>query len=271
MGIIYIDLLVIINIYITFFMIKATSAFLHRKITNRRILFGSLAGGISSLLILLPAFSLFVNIGAKIIIGMLLVLIVFGYKSGYEYLKNSFIFIIVNVIFAGLTLLLFFFAAPLGMDFNNGYVYFDISFISLIVTTALAYGLIRVLRYALDVKQAGDREYKVAVTIGEKTVTLEALADSGNMLNDYFSGLPVIICSYSLLEDVAPEGVLNDVPPVGVRLLPYNTISSAGLIPTFRVDEIVIKTNDFPDKSVEALIGVTKSDSPAIFNPKLLI
>jgi len=273
MGTIYIDLLVIINLYITFFLLRATAAFLHRKVSTRRILAGSFAGGVSSLIILLPPLPFLLNILVKVVTGSLIVLIVFGCKSRREFLKNALIFIIINIVFAGFTLLLWFFAAPLGMEFNNSVVYFDISFVALIVTTALAYGLIRILRYILDVKHAAERTYKVRISIGGVTVTLDAVADSGNLLTDYFSGLFVII---------VPQATLGvRVEDLGLpRLLPYNTIDSSGLIPAFRAQEIVIQSDNMPDKAVNALVGITESDSgalnetantPAIFNPKLLI
>jgi stage II sporulation protein GA (sporulation sigma-E factor processing peptidase) len=270
MGTIYIDLLVVINLYITFFLLKGTAAFLHKKITNSRIIAGSLAGGASSLVILLPPLGFLLNIAVKIAAGMLIIIISFGYKNGYEYLKNSLIFVIINVVFAGLALLLWFFSAPLGMELNNGVAYFDISFTALVMTTALSYGLVRLLRYILDVKQVGERSYKIEITAGGNSVTLDAIPDSGNMLTDYFTGLWVIICPYSQAEQIAPDGILADEPPPGIRLLPYNTIDSSGLIPVFKAEKIVIKADNMPDKSVNALIGITKKNSPAIFNPKLL-
>jgi stage II sporulation protein GA (sporulation sigma-E factor processing peptidase) len=184
-------------------------------------------------------------------------MITFGFKNGYEYLKNSLIFIIINVVFAGLTLLLWFFAAPFSMEHNNGFIYLDISFVTLIITTASAYGLIRLLRYIIDVKQVGDKEYKITISMSGKSVTLDAVADTGNMLTDYFSGLPVIVC-YS--------DSIKSIPQKSPRLLPYNTIDSSGLIPVFKVDEVIIN-----DKSVNAMIGSCEKDSPAIFNPKLII
>ncbi|MCL1903437.1 MAG: sigma-E processing peptidase SpoIIGA [Oscillospiraceae bacterium] len=267
MGVVYIDLLIIINLYITFFLIKATSVFLHRQITTKRVLLGALVGGASSLIILLPPLLFLFNALIKIVVGSIIVLIAFGYKTGYEYMKNSLIFIIINVVFAGFTLMLCFFASPLGMTHNNGIVYFNISFTVLIITTISAYVLIRLLRYAIDARSAGDRTFTITFTRSGKTVTLSALADTGNMLTDYFSGLPVIICP-PLLSDLVMSDNNNAIPP---RLLPYNTISSSGLIPVYKADEIIIKSDNMPDKSVKALIGISENDAPAIFNPKLLI
>jgi len=157
-------------------------------------------------------------------------------------------------------MLLWFFAAPLSMEYNNGFAYFEISFVTLVITTAIAYFIIRGLRYIIDAKQVGQRKFTAEITVSGETVELDALADSGNLLTDYFTGLPVIVCPQSAV-----------MPPEKFRLLPYNTIDSNGLIPVFRAEKIIIKTDGVPGKSVNALIGITDNNSPAIFNPKLLI
>ena len=270
MGTIFIDLLVIINLYITFFLLKGTQVFLQRQVSVRRTFLGALIGGASSLVILLPPIPFVFSCTIKLTVGLVIVLAVFGFKGGY--FKNAFVFVVINIIFAGLTLMLWFFAAPLGMEYNNGYAYFDISFTMLLYTTAASYGLIRGLRYLIDVKDVGEREYQVRITSNGTSVTLSAVADTGNMLIDYFTGARVIVCPYESVKAVVPHGIFDAEPPIGVRLLPYNTISSSGLIPTFKPDEVTVIASGLQDKPVTALIGVTeRCDTEAVFNPKLLI
>ncbi|MCL1880568.1 MAG: sigma-E processing peptidase SpoIIGA [Oscillospiraceae bacterium] len=272
-NIIYVDLLVIINLYITFFLLKATLTFLHKRVSNKRIVLSSLIGGGTSLMVLIPHLPFALNGLLRILAGLLIVFLAFGYKNRYEYFKNALFFLIINVVFAGFTLVLWFFVAPLGMEWSGGVLYFDISLPTLIITTALAYGLIRLMRYILDVKHAGSREYTITiVTKSGNVATLSALADSGNMLTDYFTGLSVIVLNGESNLD------FGDVKP---RLLPYNTIDSAGLISVYRVERIVIKAMDeMPyksEQSVNALIGIPErsmrlgTDCTAIFNPRLLI
>jgi len=283
METVYIDLLVIINLYITYFLLKGVSVFLHRKMSAARSLFGSLTGGMSSLLILLPPMPFFLNIAVKIASCAVITLIAFGFKNRLEYLKNALFFIIINIVFAGFALLLWLFAAPFNMEYRNGYTYFNISFTALVVTTLLAYGLIKLLRFILDARSSGGREYTITIANRGGAVTLDALADSGNMLVDYFSGMSVIICGKKSVEAIIPDVLKNfdgdfnldsdsGDYPLGIRFLPYNTINSSGVIPVFKVEKITVKTDGRPDKNVRALIGVTvKNDGKAIFNPKILL
>ena len=278
-NIIYIDTLIIINLYVNFFLIKGCGAFLHRNIGTVRCILGAAAGGISSLVILFPALSLFMGIIIKVFIGAALVFIIFGFKSPRDFLKNSFIFIAINIIFAGLMLVLSLFASPLGMIYNNGAVYFDISFLTLVFSTAAAYFLIRALRYLLDVKFSADRIYSISFKYNGKSAYLSAFADSGNTLTDFFTGFPVIICDKSACESIFPD--LEDFfdnykIKKGVRFLPFSTVGGSGLMPVFKPESVVIKSLKNNGKKVDALIGISrngidKNGVNAIFNPKLLI
>ncbi|MCL1823298.1 MAG: sigma-E processing peptidase SpoIIGA [Oscillospiraceae bacterium] len=276
-NVIYIDTLIIINLYVNFFLLKSTEIFLHRRIKTWRCVLGALAGGISSLVILLPPLPAFLNAPVKLFIGLSLVLIAFGFGKLPVFLKNALVFLVINVVFAGLMLALQLFASPLDMIYNNGAVYFDISFLTLLISTSAAYFLIRLLRYFLDVKFNADKIYTVRFKYNGKSMDLQAFADSGNTLTDFFTGKPVIICEKKACSTLFPDfNELDDYQNTGqikkgIRLLPYSTINGSGLLPVFKPDDVKIG-----EKQVNALIGISKDGMNknginAIFNPKLLL
>jgi stage II sporulation protein GA (sporulation sigma-E factor processing peptidase) len=267
-NIVYIDTLFIINLYVNFLLVKACGAFLHRRIGTARCIWGAVAGGVSSLVILLPSLPLLLNAAIKLAIGAVLVLIVFG-RRGFA--KNALVFFVINVMFAGIMLILSLFVSPLGMIYNNGTVYFNISFPALLIFTAAAYFTVRVLRYFLDVRFNADKVYSVVFEYNGECRTLSAFADSGNTLTDFFTGKPVIICDKSTCADFFPgydESRLELVR--GLRLLPFSTVNGSGIIPVFSPDTVKINNKD-----VDVLLGISKEDINkngvnAIFNPKLL-
>ena len=229
---------------------------------------GAAAGGASSLVILLPSLPLTLSSTIKLALGAVLVLIVFGRE---RFVKNALVFFVINVIFAGVMLILSLFLSPLSMIYNNGTVYFDISFLALLSFTAAAYLVIRVLRYFLDVKFNADRIYSLTFQYEDVSRKLQAFADSGNTLTDFFTGKPVIICDKSTCASLFPEFDINNLELVkGLRLLPYSTINGSGIIPVFKPDLITID-----GKQIDALIGISKENINkngvnAIFSPKLL-
>lgn len=281
MTVIYLDVLVLLNFYVTFFLIKASCCAIHKKPGNGRIFAGSLLGGLSSLVILLPSFHPAITFIIKLAAGIIVVLSVFGFHSCREFLKNTVIFLIINFLFAGLMLALWLFSAPLGMVYNNGFAYFDISLFTIIISTAIAYGLLRLVRYFLDSKTEYDSQYIVEITSQGKTIALNAIADSGNSLTDFFTGLPVIICDYSKTEQIAPDEIqqwfskqdISLTSVKGLRIIPFSTISGSGTVIAFRPEKVNILC-DGKRHYTDALIGFVTDNAQsheAIFNPKILI
>ena len=52
--VIYIDVLLVVNLYINYFLVRGTSLMLRRKVSPRRVIFASAVGAVGSLLILVP-------------------------------------------------------------------------------------------------------------------------------------------------------------------------------------------------------------------------
>lgn len=280
MKVIYLDVLIILNLYVTFFLIKASCCAIHKKPSNKRVILGSVIGGLSSLVILLPALGTVFTVLLKLISGAVIVFSVFGFKSVREFLKNTMVFLIVNFIFAGLMLALWLFFAPLGMVYNNGFAYFDISLVTIIVSTALAYGLLRLIRFFLDSRTDCDKKYTVHITCNNKSAVLSGLADSGNGLTDFLTGLPVIICDYTKVSHITPSEIeqwfscedFTQLDLKGLRVLPYSTISGSGTVIAFRPDKITIHC-DNQHQDITALVGFCDNQPQkyeAIFNPKIL-
>jgi stage II sporulation protein GA (sporulation sigma-E factor processing peptidase) len=166
----------------------------------------------------------------------------------------------------------------------NGYPYFEIHFPILLFFTAISYLLIRIIRFIMDKNGETDALCQVEITNNGKTVRLKALLDSGNALTDFLTGRPVIVCRYSACEAILPSNVKTIPEPItaidttelkGIRLLPYKTISSGGMIPAFSPQNVTLKTKH-SIKNSDALIGVTHNgitgdNFDAVMNPKLLL
>lgn len=292
MTVIYVDILLLINVYVNYFLIKATNAFLHRKVAPIRCILGAFVGSLFALAIFLPNAPFVITVLIKLLAALLIVLLVYGKQSIRTYCKIAMVFFGINFVFAGVMLGLWWFVCPLNMYYNNGVVYFDISFLTLVVSTILAYFAVKAVRFLLDSKGSLDEHFKVIVNNCKSTVELDAFVDSGNTLVDAFSGMPVIVCDLDQLECVLPLQYRlaferNDIADLqelvatrdglkGVRLLPYNTINACGVIPSFKVDGVYIKGERMHLKPVKALIGISPSklgggDYGAILSPKLLL
>lgn len=276
--VIYIDVLFLINLYVTYFELLSVCILTHKNIAGIRMIISAVVGGLFSFVIFLPEDSVLITSLLKIASCIIISVISMGYGDFYSFFKNTVFLLLVNFIFAGLMLCLWLFVAPLDMFYSNGAVYFDIDGLTIILSTTMAYFIIRIVRFIFDKNGKTDKKYIIEVHNNGAEVRLFAFPDTGNGLVDYFSGMPVVICRkekcLSIMPDVLKKTTDNDSGAMtGIRLLPVSTVAGDGIVYAFKVEKVVVFNRD-KRHTVNALIGIMEKshqEYDAIFNPKLLI
>lgn len=284
--VIYLDVLILINLYVTYFQILAVSVFTHRKTVWYRKLSAAGIGAVASLSIFIPQEMVLTLTLLKIFLCALIAFVAFGYTGFRAYAVSVLFLMLVSFVFSGLMLCVWLFAAPMKMLFINGTVYFGVDTMTIILSTCAAYGVVRIIRYILDKNGKTDGKYTVIIKNNGRECRLSALADSGNGMVDCFSGLPVIVCRRDMCADVSPPAIEmiennSDISDIGtqmikgVRIMPFSTVGKGGLICMFKAESIVIDDETNEEKyPVNALIGIViggRQEYEAIFNPKILV
>ena len=284
--VIYLDVLILINLYVTYFQILAVSVFTHRKTVWYRKLSAAGIGAVASLSIFNPQEMVLTLTLLKIFLCALIAFVAFGYTGFRAYAVSVLFLMLVSFVFSGLMLCVWLFAAPMKMLFINGTVYFSIDTMTIILSTCAAYGVVRIIRYILDKNGKTDGKYTVIIKNNGRECRLSALADSGNGMVDCFSGLPVIVCRRDMCADVSPPAIEmiennSDISDIGtqmikgVRIMPFSTVGKGGLICMFKAESVVIDDETNEEKyPVNALIGIViggRQEYEAIFNPKILV
>lgn len=274
MQTIYVDVLIVLNIYVNYFLLRASAKITHSPLKNFRCISASAYGSLFSLLILAPQLSSFVSTAVKAASAVTIVAVAFGIHGKRRFLINTLTFFAVNLIFGGAVYAVYSWLKPDFIHFNNTYFYIDFSLIILVVTTAVLYFIVCAVRFFLDRTPDEADCYKVIIRYRDKIVSLDALADTGNSLVDFFTGCPVIICGKDRISEVTGIDTAADSVkklPKGFRLIPFSTISENSVIPVFRPDEIIIlNVRNGLRKNVDAMIGFCPNSTDAVFNPKLI-
>lgn len=284
--VIYLDVLILINLYVTYFQILAVSVFTHRKTVWYRKLSAAGIGAVASLSIFIPQEMVLTLTLLKIFLCALIAFVAFGYTGFRAYAVSVLFLMLVSFVYSGLMLCVWLFAAPMKMLFINGTVYFGVDTMTIILSTCAAYGVVRIIRYILDKNGKTDGKYTVIIKNNGRECRLSALADSGNGMVDCFSGLPVIVCRRDMCADVSPPAIEmiennSDISDIGtqmikgVRIMPFSTVGKGGLICMFKAESVVIDDETNEEKyPVNALIGIViggRQEYEAIFNPKILV
>lgn len=267
MQTIYIDVLIILNIYVNYFLLRITARLTHSPLSTGKCVISAVYGSLYSLLILAPQLNTYLNIIIKFFAAVTIVIMAFGFHGKKRFLINTSAFFSANFILAGTVYAVYSWLKPEFVHFNNSYFYIDFSLLLLVLTTAVMYFMVYIAEIFLDRTPDGTDCYSVIIKYRDRIITLDGLADTGNSLTDFFSGSPVIVCDKRKFSDITDNGS----PPKGFRLLPCSTISDSGFIAVFRPDEILIKNSLSGErKTVDAVIGLGENSGNAVFNPKLL-
>lgn len=259
--VIYVDVLFVINFFITFLLLLFTSKMAKRELKLVRILAGSAVGGVYSLVILLDELHFLVTFLGKIACAFLIVFISFGFKRLYIYIKAVSIFFFSNMLFLGVIISLWFAFKPEGVVVNNSTVYFDISAKVLLFSALFAYlistAVIKIYNRTVSKKEI----YSLTVIKDGESVHLFAFLDSGNKLKEPFSGYPVIIVDESKISFETE------------RVIPFDTVGGEGMLRAFKPDKIILSSGKKAfetDRAYVAVSQVNSKDFSAILNPEIL-
>ena len=100
--VLYVDILIILNLFIDYFLLLSSAVLLKQNAKKLRLILASIVGSLSSLFIFLPTLPPVCMVLVKLMIGVCLVLIAFGYKTKIVFIKSVLLFFAENLIFIGI-------------------------------------------------------------------------------------------------------------------------------------------------------------------------
>ena len=260
--IIYVDVLIVLNLFINYFLLLLTS-FAQKESTKRlRLLLGALLGAVFSLVVFLPEMGTLFNIFSRVFAGAGIVFVTFGFKTYKRFLKLSAVFILMTFLFAGLMIALWILFRPQGMLINNSTVYFGISLPVLVATTAVCYVVIKLAMKFIAKNKPQKTICETELEIFGEKLKGRAMLDTGNTLSEGFSGYPVVICTYDFIKNIIPEssekffkgdvnslcGITDEQWRKRVRVVSFLTVGDTGLLPAFQPDKLIIDKTHETDK-----------------------
>ena len=267
---VYVDVLLALNFFINYFLLLSVGRIMRTRISRTRICLGAAFGAACSLTLFLPPMNLFSGILLKIMICSGMMFISFPMNGIRGYLRYLLVTCAVTFGFGGAMFALWLTAAPRGMVYRNGTVYFSLSPGFVIAVTVACYTIITLagkLCRRLDLR-SGECE---AVVRGEGSARrLRLIYDTGNLLTEPFSGLPVIVAKRSSLGKVIPEGFPGKYAGCNFRVIPYMAVGGEGLLCAFRPERMELYLGR-RRKTVACYVAVSEGlgdcDYDGIVNP----
>lgn len=283
--IIYLDVLLLLNLFINFLIINATKRLLQQNSSSFRLLLSSLLGSIYSLVILLPAFSAISLCFQKLFLSFFMVWIAFGKQTWRRFLSGWVLFLFVSFLFGGFCYAIWYFITPTGMILQNGIAYLPISIFALAGITIIVYLILWLMGHFLQRNIPLQQKIPIEIVLNSQILRLQAWVDTGQKVLDVLTGLPVVICEYEALLPLLPADMsrfLETLHPgemkqwqKRIHMIPLHTVSGKSVIPAFRPDHFYILDRNGQKQERTVLIGTVKEklsdgEVTALINDALL-
>lgn len=299
---IYLDIVILENIVINYLILLVTSRFSKNRTSSLRLFLGSVAGAAYLvLMILLPDTKVYATLLSKFLLSVGMVAITFSFRKLSVFLKTLALFYATTFIFAGAAFALMFFSKDWGI-IRNGVLITPLSFIDakwseLLLAVAVALIIFHVIRDALQSKFIKEKLLvNISIAMGNKSIELPALVDTGNSLHDPLTKLPVVVVEFSAIKDLLPDDIKsifeqnneNDLNSVTstisssnwftrFRLIPFKSLGREnGMMIGFRPDYIEIGADEGKKDIRDVIVGIynrtlsANEQYRALMNPELI-
>ncbi|NLL20113.1 MAG: sigma-E processing peptidase SpoIIGA [Firmicutes bacterium] len=208
----YIDLILSLNLVVNFFLLWLTGLITHQKTTFFRLFLGSVAGAAYLLVLFIPIRLLFFTVSGKIILPLLMILFSFRPRKLIQAVILFITFYLCSFAMGGLVFA-FSLWAKFPLDYYRGVYNLPAPSIKyLVFSGALLFLLVRWLQPILLEKlnfHLPATALELEISFGEKNKKLAAFLDTGNMLKEPFSGLPVAVAAYPAVKELLPQEICH--------------------------------------------------------------
>ena len=190
----------------------ATAIMLKIKPSIIRILISGTIGSLYAMIIYVTQFKIYESIITKIILSVIMVYIAFNSQNIKKLCKQILIFYLTSFIFGGVALYLIYFIKPQNVLIKNGLFAGKYVLKVILFGAIVAFVIIKLSIKIIKTKiQPKDMYCKVKLKINGKEIQTTAMIDTGNLVKEPITNIPVIIVESSLMYDILPKEIINNL------------------------------------------------------------
>lgn len=261
---IYLDVVIIENLIMNSIIMYATAIVTKNKIKHIRILIASLIGAIYSVVSYISNLAIFSNLFTKILLSIIMVYIAFNPKGIKTLGKITLLFYLTSFLFGGVAFSMIYIIKPQNIIMKDGLFLgtypLKTIFIGAIIASIILIAGFKVVKNKISKK---DMFCNVNIKIQGKEKNIKVMIDTGNLLKDPISGMPVIVIEHTELYDILPKELLNNLEKIlggdlesipenikneylpKLRVIPYSSLGKQnGMLLGIKADGVKIEKEE---------------------------
>lgn len=249
--IVYVDMFLLENFIVNYFLVIITSQTLCVRLNNKRALLSSILAAVYSLVIFVDRLHFMTTIPVKLSIAYLIVHLAYGKRKLLLKLKAALLYVVYTFILAGLIIFL---------EYKNNInpargLYIESfqsswQFISLMIIYIVIY---RTVCYVIDRRKLKSFTYPIEIVTCAGSIKVQALLDTGNELKEPITNLPVIIVEKEILADL-------DTSKYSKLYIPYKVVNGQNnYLEAFKPEVVKVNIDESHYQYKTAVIGISNA------------
>lgn len=254
----------------------ASAIILKIKPKTIRVILASAIGSIYAIITYVTELHIYTSIISKGILSIIMVYVGFNPQSIKRLFKQVFIFYLTSFVFGGVALYLIYVIKPQNALIRNGMFVGDyvlkVIFLGAIVAFVIIKIAIKIIKTKINSK---DMYCNIKIKINEQVVSTKAMIDTGNLAKEPITNTPVVIVESSLLYDILPKEILNNLDMIlggdlskipekiqsqymsKLRCIPFSSLGKQnGMLLGIKADEIEVEKEEDKKITKNVIIGI---------------
>ena len=208
---VYLDVIFLENIVINYIILYVTGIISKTQINQKRLIAGALIGAFYSIIYYVLNLKIYSSFIIKIILSIVIIYVAFNSNSFKDLLKKVLLFYLTSFVFGGSAIAIIYMVNSQNITIQNGVLIGSYTIKTVLIGIVIAYFTIilafKILKTKISKK---DLICEIEISFNNKKIKSKALIDTGNLLKEPITNLPVIVMERTLLDEVLPKEILNN-------------------------------------------------------------
>lgn len=264
--------------YIILFAVGMISKY---KIKHIRLILSSVLGSAYAIMSFLPMLNIYSNIIFKIILSIGMVYLAFAPRNVKQLFNMLMLFYLTSVALGGCAFALLYFIKPQEIFMKNGLLIgtypIKIALLGGTIGFVLIITTFKVVKNKISRK---DMFCEIEITFNSNSTKIRAMIDTGNMLREPITKMPVIVVQSDSLAQILPKKILNNLQKImggdlkenddiviedelisKLRVIPFSSLGKQhGLLLGFKPDNVKIEYDENIKVLDNIIIGIYEKE-----------
>ena len=273
---VYIDVVFLENLILNVIILYATSLIAKINLKIIRTLISASIGSIYAIMYYVFQIGLYSNIIFKFVLSVIMIYVAFNPKEFKTLLKVLILFYLTSFVFGGASLSVIYLVNAQRINIQNGMIIGKYTMNTIFTGIIIAFIVIVIAFKIIKSKiSKNDLFCDIRFKINNKEIKTKAMLDTGNLLKEPITNIPVVVVEHKLLYDVIPNEILDNIENIlggdledisdevksdyisKLKVIPFTSLGKQnGILLGIKADELIVEEMNSEKKIDKVIIGI---------------